>query len=800
MALIGAFTYNRKLTYDTTTIRAHISANISDFPLCIAINQYSWSTSTDRDKFFDASNVGGKRIQFYDYDTTTNLAYEVEYYNATTQEAVYWVKVPTILHDGDANYATRNFIYSGYGNDPNSSDQDAPTSVWDSNFRAVHHLKDITPSTTNDSTSYANNGTKYTTNEPIESTGKVHKGQTFDGNNDYINLGNPSSLNIITSEITISAWIYLTQARYHMIATKSSNGTTNTPFEFRTNDSSTPKLQFNRGSAGGYSLKTAGTSLSLNTWYHVVATVDSSNNYYFYVNGVSDGWGVFAFNPTTTTSNCLIGRRNDGYTAQGIIDEVRISASYRTADWINLEYWSTKSYEYNGDGWLQWDGEPSNIRASYLSADVEYELQGNVQVASLVGEVEFDVANPSLQISGITGEVEYDTANPNLLISELKAEVEYYTSDPQLQVDTLHGEVEYDTVNAEIQLSQIVGEVEYIDSTHATPNIFTSQVCGEVEHDIIGEMQISEVRGEVEYDIVPQLCISRINAEVEYVSFDTPSKTQTFTNTILTGTVGSVQVTQTFINGFSTTSSFVNDWDNNVQWFINSILNDTTGVTQELSNSLLTYNPVATSQIISFSILSAYEFESMTPTYQILLDGIDISQKVLSCNITYNRNNFVGECSIVWKDWTIFNQIDCSDYTKNYAVERIEVKTRLLDTDDWTSHGTFYIEKRDTAMTVEEILPTSWGRNKPAILSEPFAQTITKTWDYDTTAKSIALEVINGLCELDWQIMDYPVYTGRFSANKERPIAIINRLAQVLGAIVTTDKSGRVRVIYEWQM
>jgi hypothetical protein len=190
----------------------------------------------------------------------------------------------------------------------------------------------------------------------------------------------------------------------------------------------------------------------------------------------------------------------------------------------------------------------------------------------------------------------------------------------------------------------------------------------------------------------------------------------------------------------------------------------------------------------------------MTPTYQILLDGIDISQKVLSCNITYNRSNFVGECSIVWKDWTIFNQIDCSDYTKNYAVERIEVKTRLLDTDDWTSHGTFYIEKRDTAMTVEEILPTSWGRNKPAILSEPFAQTITKTWDYDTTAKSIALEVINGLCELDWQIMDYPVYTGRFSANKERPIAIINRLAQVLGAIVTTDKLGRVRVIYEWQM
>jgi hypothetical protein len=769
MALIGAYTYNRKLNYSTIPGRGHITANLTNFPICVHISASSWSSSTDRNRFFDASNVDGKRIQFYDYDTTTNLPYEVEYYDGTLQEAIYWVKIPTVLHDGDANYATRNFLYTGYGNDPDGNDYhgvyasyDAQRwAVWDGNYKMVLHMGDnswvSSPAPEcKDSTSYAQDSTNQGSSD---TNGIARQGRYFSSN--YIEK---STFNLPTGSgaRTISTWFQATSNNTAQIVGWGNNSTSNR-FCLLTNSAGRLSTELCNGERG--------FTWTYNTNWHYLATTYPAGGVIGDIKLFYDGTeqSCTTYNSTsinTTLSNFNIGKFSgySGYYFYGNIDEIRISDIVRSADWQALEYYTVKKSQFNGDSWLQWEGEPSYLKSSYLNAEVEYTLEGNVVVSNLQAEVEYDLASSSLQTSQLVGEVEYDIV-PNLWLGNLRA------------------------------------EVEYDDTIQATAALFASQVLGEIEYDIANpSLQTSQLIGEVEYDVVSNLLISRLMAEVEYDSTNTVPTTQTFTHSILTGTVGVVQVTQTFINGFSTTSSFVNDWDNNVQWFTNSILSDTTGITQELSNSLLTYNPVATSQIISFSILSAYEFESMTPTYQILLDGIDISQKVLSCNITYNRSNFVGECSIVWKDWTIFNNIDCSDYTKNYAVERIEVKTRLEDTDDWTSHGTFFIEKRDTAMSVDEILPTSWGRNKPAILSEPFAQTITKTWDYDTTAKSIALEVINGLCELDWQIMDYPVYTGRFSANKERPIAILNRLAQVLGAIVTTDKSGRVRVIYEWQM
>ncbi|PIQ07034.1 MAG: hypothetical protein COW72_01295, partial [Candidatus Nealsonbacteria bacterium CG18_big_fil_WC_8_21_14_2_50_37_10] len=80
--------------------------------------------------------------------------------------AEYWVKVPSV--SGTVN--TEFYIY--YGNS-GAADGADPTAVWDANFKGVWHLKDKTSTTIGDSTTNANDGTKYAVNEPIEVDGKI---------------------------------------------------------------------------------------------------------------------------------------------------------------------------------------------------------------------------------------------------------------------------------------------------------------------------------------------------------------------------------------------------------------------------------------------------------------------------------------------------------------------------------------------------------------------------------------------------------------------------------------------------
>jgi len=79
-----------------------------------------------------------------------------------------------------------------YYHTTDTADGADPTNVWDANFKGVWHSKDITTSTINDSTAIENNGTKKAANEPIEADGKIAKGQSFDGSNDFIQIPNSS--------------------------------------------------------------------------------------------------------------------------------------------------------------------------------------------------------------------------------------------------------------------------------------------------------------------------------------------------------------------------------------------------------------------------------------------------------------------------------------------------------------------------------------------------------------------------------------------------------------------------------
>jgi hypothetical protein len=188
---------------------------------------------------------------------------------------------------------------------------------------------------------------------------------------------------------------------------------------------------------------------------------------------------------------------------------------------------------------------------------------------------------------------------------------------------------------------------------------------------------------------------------------------------------------------------------------------------------------------------------SGTYDIRVLLDGVDVTQQVNTCTVSYSIGNYCSEVNIEWADWELYSNIDTSDILKNYAEERIEVQSKLPESETWTSLGKFFLEKRDITKSFQAAVPTSWGRNRPAKLSDPYAMPINKTWLEDTNAIAVVQEISTDLgVTISWEIMNYVILGSNLTASEELPIALISRLAAVVGGALMTNKAGELRVVY----
>ena len=132
--------------------------------------------------------------------------------------------------------------------------------------------KDVDGTTIKDVSGNGNHGTA--ANAPFPTIGKVGQGYDFDGSIDYV--ATPSLT--VTGDKSISAWIKLdTVSRRNIIFGK--------VFQYAFFVESTNKLS----SYAGGGITSGATSLTTDTWYHVVVTITdggASNTDRLYINGV----------------------------------------------------------------------------------------------------------------------------------------------------------------------------------------------------------------------------------------------------------------------------------------------------------------------------------------------------------------------------------------------------------------------------------------------------------------------------------------------------------------------------------
>lgn len=335
--LFDTYSKRIKLTVDHTKV----DSNLSWFPVTV------FFTAAQAEEVFAelTSDSDYMKCAFTKEDETTQLFGEMELFDVTGQKAVYhvskagWDISSSVDTDFYYYYDTRaadNTTYIGAVNTTPGA------AVWDGNFVMVQHMADSTTSTILDSTSNSNDGTKKGVDEPIETVGKVGQGQHFDGTTDWIEVTHSTSLNI-SSTITVEMLVYPDNAPETGIWERFVRKGTNS-WGFDRGSNSYRGFLYDSSSAYIASTNPSPT-ITNGEWQYISFTYDGAN-LKLNRNTTEVATEAHTGDIDTNSDNLMMGSQptkvEDFY--DGIMDEVRISSSVRSASWRKATYnslWDT---------------------------------------------------------------------------------------------------------------------------------------------------------------------------------------------------------------------------------------------------------------------------------------------------------------------------------------------------------------------------------------------------------------------------------------------------------------------------
>ncbi|MBM3283662.1 DUF2341 domain-containing protein [Candidatus Gottesmanbacteria bacterium] len=336
--IFASWKYKKEITINSSKV----AADIDDFPVLISLR-------TDNN-LKNHAKLDGSDIIFTDADGN-KLPREIEKYDSSTGQLIAWVK-SNIKDMADVS------IYMLFGN-VNANETNS-TETWESNFKGVWHMTDVTSLTISDSTINGFTGTKKNFGEPSEIIGKYYKGQDFDGVDDFIAFPN-SAIALQPANLTFEAWIYRD--------TDWSNIDQEVLFFAKTEDSWNSNgwyLMISKqiGAAQGIVLFVDSSSFcrteevnpnnlfALNNWTHLVVTWNSDANICkVKINNINknliEPFGITDSITGSSSQPKRLGSRGINYpaTLDYNIDELRIHSIDRDDNWLTTNYNNQSSPE-----------------------------------------------------------------------------------------------------------------------------------------------------------------------------------------------------------------------------------------------------------------------------------------------------------------------------------------------------------------------------------------------------------------------------------------------------------------------
>jgi hypothetical protein len=327
--------YREKITIDHTKV----SADLTDFPFLVSL-------ASDADLASTAQS-NGNDIVFTSANGTTKLDHEIEQYVAGTGQLVAWVRVPSLSSVID----TVIFVY--YGNS-SCGNQQNPSGVWNSSYKAVWHMSETSGTTIKDSTSNGNTGTP-NGGVNLDATGKIDGGDSFDGIDDWTNLGTSSPLNFgANSPFTVEGWVKTTESYGPIISFRSSTDggpviDIHVGYDGAATDAGKLMALIRQDAGSSSYARKTGPAVNNDVWHYFVLTRNAGNTIELFSDGISQGTasGAESGGAITTNIRAFASERRwvqDNYgTADqrwliGTLDEARVSNTQRSSSWISTCY------------------------------------------------------------------------------------------------------------------------------------------------------------------------------------------------------------------------------------------------------------------------------------------------------------------------------------------------------------------------------------------------------------------------------------------------------------------------------
>lgn len=308
-------------------------APLADFPLLVSITAPWLADAADGgnvaradgfDLYFSADQAGTQR-----------LSHEVEQYTPAAGALIAWVRIPSLAPD--------TVLYLHYGDASITTSQQDASGVWSGGYRFVAHLAaplDSTGATP-----------ALSPNSVGAATGQIGGAQSFDGSSSWIDAASATAIDdVFASGGTAEGWFDANsygQAAYGRLFDKGGDGGWSL-YVANEGNYGTQTLAFRHGASNGSvgTWYTPDDTVTLHAWHHAAVVYDqrsAANTPVIYLDGVAQPPRQIDVPQGTMDSDAAadlyLGERATFDRAfDGVLDELRLSAVPRTADWIATEY------------------------------------------------------------------------------------------------------------------------------------------------------------------------------------------------------------------------------------------------------------------------------------------------------------------------------------------------------------------------------------------------------------------------------------------------------------------------------
>lgn len=339
----SGYAHCRVITIDDSKVSG--GSDLTDFTVLIS-GTYSYLAVTGSGG--EVESASGYDIVFTsDQSGATLLSWEQERWIDTTGEVVYWVKIPTVYA------AAPTYLYLHYGNAGIMSFQGGATgAAWSSDYRGVWHVPDGSSLSGADSSSDDNDATF--SGSPSAISAVIDGGVRFNGSSQY---GDATTGPSPSTTFTLSAWVnpdaFPASGQRDVvqgIGYDAGNDSVKLSFGFYNasifgGGGQTFGCWTYTGGGGGVvtgAFAAVSGNFSTATWYNI-ACVFNGSTWKVYKNGVELGTLTSSQAPHTSTNVWGLGANIDSGAAwsdyfDGDADELRVSFSAKSADWLLTEY------------------------------------------------------------------------------------------------------------------------------------------------------------------------------------------------------------------------------------------------------------------------------------------------------------------------------------------------------------------------------------------------------------------------------------------------------------------------------